>query len=151
GQRGLWGFVRGGMGAISTALARSAEARGARIRTSAEVRQVLVKDGKACGVALVGGEEIRARIIISNADPKRTFLGLIERGYLDEEFRHQIESFRVEGSSLKINLALDGLPNFKAYPGTSLGPPHKTTMHVCPSMDYIDRAWETAQQGRPSE
>jgi len=151
GQRGLWGFVRGGMGGISTALARSAESAGAKIRTSAEVRQVLVKDGKAYGVALADGEEIRARIVISNADPKRTFLGLIEREHLDEEFRHQIESFRVEGSSLKINLALDGLPNFKAYPGTSLGPPHKTTMHVCPSMDYIDRAWDDAEQGRASE
>jgi len=151
GQRGLWGFVRGGMGAISTALARSAEARGAVVRTSAAVERVLIKNGKAYGVALGSGEEIRARVVISNADPKRTFLGLVEREHLDEEFRHQIESFRVEGSSLKINLALDGLPNFKAFPGSTLGPPHKTTMHVCPSMDYIDRAWEDASQGRPSE
>lgn len=151
GQRGLWGFVRGGMGAISTALARSAEAHGAVIRTSAEVRQVLIKDGTAHGVALADGEEIRARVVVSNTDPKRTFLGFVERAHLDEEFRHQIESFRVQGSSMKINLALDGLPNFKAYPGAALGPQHKTTMHVCPSMDYIDRAWDDARQGRPSE
>jgi phytoene dehydrogenase-like protein len=151
GQRGLWGFVRGGMGAISTALQRSAEAHGAVARTNAEVRQILIKNGRAYGVALESGEELRARIIVSNADPKRTFLGLIEREHLDGGFRREIENFRVEGSSLKINLALDGLPDFKAYPGSTLGPPHKTTMHVCPSMDYIDRAWEDASQGRPSE
>ena len=155
GPRGLWGFIRGGMGAISTALARSAEAHGARIRTSADVRQILVKGGKASGVVLANGEEIRARVVISNADPKRTFLGLIKREELEPDFRREIENFRIEGSSIKINLALDGLPNFKAYPNTASGttpsPPHKTTMHVCPSMDYIDRAWEDASQGRPSE
>ena len=155
GQRGLWGFVRGGMGAISTALAQSAESRGARVRTGAEVRRVLVEGGRAAGVALADGAEIRAPVVVSNADPKRTFLGLVEPGHLDDEFRRGIENFRVEGSSVKINLALDGLPEFKAYPGGGArgepAPPHRTTMHVCPSMDYIDRAWEDAQQGRPSE
>jgi phytoene dehydrogenase-like protein len=154
GARGLWGFVRGGMGAISAALARSAEARGAQIRTSAQVERILVRDGQAYGVALASGEELRARLVVSNADPKRTFLGLIEREHLDEEFRREIENFRMEGSSLKLNLALDGLPNFTAYPTVgSNGPglPHKTTMHVCPSMEYVDRAWEEARQGRPSE
>ncbi len=155
GQRGLWGFVRGGMGAISAALARSATLRGATIRTQAEVHRVMIKDGKAYGVVLADGEEIRARIVVSNADPKRTFLGLIERQHLADDFRREIENFRIEGSAFKINLALDGLPNFKAYPlpgnGKETGLPHRTTMHVCPSMDYIDRAWEEARDGRPSE
>lgn len=153
GPRGLWGFIRGGMGAISQALAQSAEAHGATIRTNAEVDRVLIKDGKAYGVVLTNGEEIRAKVVISNADPKRTFLTLVEKQHLDDEFHGSIKNFRVEGCSIKINLALDGLPNFTSFPNTSErvpGLPHKTTMHVCPSMDYIDRAWEDAQQGGAS-
>jgi phytoene dehydrogenase-like protein len=151
GTRGLWGFVRGGMGAIAEALARSAQAHGAAVRTSAEVRQILVREGKAYGVVLSGGQELSARAIISNADPKRTFLGLVEPEHLDDEFRRAVENIRMEGCSLKINLALDALPQFKAYPSATLSPPHKATVHVCPSMDYIDRAWDDAKQGRPSE
>ena len=153
GPRGLWGFIRGGMGAISAALAESAKAKGATIRTEAEVDHILVKDGRACGVALKSGEEIPAKIVVSNADPKRTFLKLVEAQHLEPDFRHSIDSFRVEGCSVKINLALDGLPDFKAFPNRSnkeINLPHKTTMHVCPSMDYIDRGWEDAKQGRPS-
>ena len=116
-MRGLWGFVRGGMGAISEAIAGSAQAKGARIRTNAGVARVLVRGGRAYGVALADGEEIHARAVISNADPKVTFLKLIEPGEIDEEFRREIERFRVEGCSMKINLALDALPDFKALPG----------------------------------
>ncbi len=154
GQRGLWGFIRGGMGAISDALARSAESKGAKIYTSAEVDRILIKEGKAYGAVLKNGQEYHARVVVSNADPRRTFLRLVERQHLDGGFRRAIENIRVEGSSFKINLALDGLPNFKAYPNTSdhePNLPHRTTMHVCPSMDYVDRAWEDAKQGRPSE
>jgi phytoene dehydrogenase-like protein len=153
GARGLWGFIRGGMGAISHALARSAESKGATIRTDAEVDHILVNDGRACGAVLKSGEEIRAKVVVSNADPNRTFLKLVHPQHLEEEFRRSIENFRIEGSSFKINLALDGLPNFTAYPNKSdreLNLPHKTTMHVCPTMDYVDRAWEDAKQGRPS-
>jgi phytoene dehydrogenase-like protein len=150
GQRGLWGFVRGGMGAISQALASSAMAHGARIRTDADVRRILVVGGRAVGVVLADGEEIRARIVVSNADPKRTFLKMVEPVHLDDQFRQEVEGIRIEGSSFKINLALDGLPNFTAYPGATLSDPHRTTIHVCPSMEYIDRAWEEARQGRPS-
>ena len=153
GARGLWGFIRGGMGAISAALARSAESKGATIRTNAEVDHILVRDGRAYGAALKSGEELHAEVIVSNADPKRTFLNLVHREHLDEDFRRSIENFRVEGCSFKINLALDDLPNFTAYPNKSdreVGLPHRTTMHVCPTMDYVDRAWEDAKQGRPS-
>ncbi|HWQ31618.1 MAG TPA: NAD(P)/FAD-dependent oxidoreductase [Blastocatellia bacterium] len=150
GPRGLWGFIRGGMGAISQALAASAQSRGAIIRTNAEVKNIIISGGQAVGVALANGDEIRARVVISNADPKRTFLSLVERSDLDAEFRREVENFRCHGSAVKINLALDGLPNFSAFPTDGLGLPHKTTMHVCPSMDYIDRAWEDAAQGRPA-
>ncbi|MCI0336332.1 MAG: NAD(P)/FAD-dependent oxidoreductase, partial [Acidobacteria bacterium] len=154
GQRGLWGFIRGGMGAISEALARSAESKGATIRTNAEVERILVKDGRAYGAALTNGEEVLAKVVVSNVDPKRTFLKLVARAHLEEDFRRSIENLRSEGCSFKINLALDGLPNFKAYPNRSEREPdlpHRTTMHVCPSMDYVDRAWEDAKQGRVSE
>ncbi|MGH9845119.1 MAG: phytoene desaturase family protein [Blastocatellia bacterium] len=153
GARGLWGFIRGGMGAISNALAESAKSKGAVIRTNAEVDHVLVKEGRATGVVLKSGEEIHAQVVVSNADPKRTFLKLVEPGHLEEDFRRSIEAFRVEGCSVKINLALDALPNFTAFPNRSdreVNLPHKTTMHVCPTMDYVDRAWEDAKQGRVS-
>ena len=151
GRRGLWGFVRGGMGAIAEALAQSAQTHGATIRTSAEVERVLVQHGQAYGVALAGGEEIRGQVVVSNADPKRTFLKLVEPEHLEADFRRSIETFRSDGCVFKINLALDALPNFKAFPGLSLAPPHKATVHVCPSMDYMDRAWDDANAGRPSE
>jgi phytoene dehydrogenase-like protein len=150
GPRGLWGFVRGGMGGISHALAGAAQALGVEIRTRAEVQTIIVRDGRAVGVALADGEELRARLVISNADPKRTFLSLVNPGDIDEEFRGEVENIRCHGVSVKINLALDGLPSFTAFPTNSLGLPHLTTMHVCPSMDYIDRAWDDATQGKPS-
>jgi phytoene dehydrogenase-like protein len=150
GMRGLWGFVRGGMGAISEAIAQSAVSRGATIRTEAAVARVLVRHERACGVVLESGETLSARVVLSNADPKVTFLKLVDPADLAEDFRHQVERIQMQGCVAKINLALDALPDFKAYPGVRLGPQHKATMHVCPSMDYIDHAWEEAQQGRPS-
>lgn len=150
GERGLWGFVRGGMGAISQAIASSARARGAQIRTGAEIDHILVENGRAKGLVLAGGEEIRARSVVSNADPKRTFLKLLAPGDLDPDFRREIENYRSTGSAVKINLALDALPEFTAYPTGGLGAPHRATVHICPSIDYVDRAWEDARDGRIS-
>ena len=151
GVRGLWGFVRGGMGGVSNAIAKSAEAAGAKIRTGVDVARVLARDGRAYGVVLADGEEVRATVVISNADPKISFLKLMDPGDLNADFLSEIEKIRIQGCSFKINLALDGLPDFTAYPGSSLGPQHKTTIHICPSMDYVDRGWEDAAGGRPSE
>ena len=151
GIRGLWGFARGGMGAISQSIASAAEAAGARIRTNADVSSILVRGGRAYGVALADGEEIHARVIVSNADPKITFLKLVDEKELDEGFLGEIKKIHIEGCSLKINLALDALPDFKDYPGADLGPQHRATIHICPSMDYVDRAWEDAAAGRPSD
>ncbi len=150
GKAGLWGFVRGGMGAISEALAAAARRHGAEIRTGAEVAQLLVRGGRARGVVLAGGEEITARVVISNADPKRTFLRLVPPQYIDAEFRREVAAIRMAGVSMKVNLALDGLPDFPAAPGTRPGPQHRGTIHIGPSMEYIDRAWEDARAGRPS-
>ena len=150
GHRGLWGFVRGGMGAVSDAIAASARAKGAEIRTNAPVRKVLVRGGRAYAVALESGEEIEADAIASNLDPKVTFLRLVEEGDLDPEFVAAIRKFRIEGTSAKINLALSGLPVFTAFPGAP-GPHHKATMHICPNIEYVERAWDDAKYGRPSE
>jgi phytoene dehydrogenase-like protein len=149
GHRGLWGFVRGGMGAVSNAIADSARARDTTIRTNAPVEKILMKDGHASGVVLAGGEEIQARIVASNLDPRRTFLYLVDEAALLPEFVAGIRRFRSEGTSLKMNLALSGLPEFRALPGTP-GPQHRATMHLCPSIDYVERAWDDAKYGRPS-
>jgi phytoene dehydrogenase-like protein len=114
------------------------------------VARVLVRRGRAYGVVLDSGEEIHAPVVLSNADPKVTFLQLIEPAELEEDFRRDVENIRMQGCSVKINLALDTLPDFTAYPGAHLGPHHGATMHICPSMDYVDRAWEEGQAGRPS-
>ncbi len=152
GSRGLWGFVRGGMGAVSNAIAQAAIAAGATIRTGSEVAEVLINNDTASGVVLKSGEEIHAKFIISNAAPKRTFSTFVAPKYLPEEFKTKIEHFQCEGVSVKINLLTDGLPNFTAYPtsGEKPGLPHLSTMHILPSMDYLDRGWEEAKNGTPS-
>ena len=150
GHRGLWGFVRGGMGAVSEAIAGAAKAAGAEIRTSAPVAKIGVKSGRVSGVVLQSGEEIDAKTVASCADPKRTFLQMMDPGDIDPEFLSAVRLMRCEGTSLKINLALSGLPDFKARPGVP-GPQHGATMHICPSIEYVERAWDDAKYGRPSQ
>ena len=150
GHRGLWGFVRGGMGAVSNAIADSARSRGVVIRTNAPVSRILVKDGRARGVALASGDEISARVVASNLDPRRTFLQTMDAADLPADFLDGIRKFRSEGTSLKMNLGLTGLPDFTALPGSAPAPQHRATMHLCPSVEYIERAWDDAKYGRPS-
>lgn len=149
GHRGLWGFVRGGMGAVSEAMASAARAAGAEIRTDAQVRKILVQDGRATGIVLANGDELRASTVASNLDPHRTFLELLDPQHLPDDFVAGIRRFRTEGTSLKMNLALSGLPEFRAMPGAP-APQHKATMHICPSLEYVERAWDDAKYGRPS-
>jgi phytoene dehydrogenase-like protein len=151
GKRGLWGFVRGGMGGITEAMADSARSHGAEIRTEARVEKILVKDGRAAGVLLANGEEIGAEVVVSGADPHRTFLKLVEARHLESGFLRAIKAFKIEGVSMKINLALHGLPSFKCLPGSQLAPHHKTTIHICPTLEYIERAFDDSKYGRPSE
>ena len=150
GHRGLWGFVRGGMGAVSESIAAAARAAGAEIRTNAVVEKIDIREGRARGVVLAGGERIEASSVISNLDPRRTFLGLVDETELDPAFVKAIRHYRSEGTSLKMNLALSGLPEFHALPGAP-GPQHRATMHICPSIEYVERAWDDAKYGRPSE
>jgi phytoene dehydrogenase-like protein len=149
GRRALWGYVRGGMGALTEAIAASARSAGAEIRTGARVTNVLSREGRASGVVLEGGEEIPARLVISNLDPKTTFLKLVERSELPPEFIGSIEGYQCVGPSMKMNLALSGLPDFTALPGAP-GAQHHATIHLCPSIDYVERAWAEARDGRPS-
>jgi phytoene dehydrogenase-like protein len=150
GHRGLWGFVRGGMGAVSEAIAMSARVEGAEIRVNAPVARILTRHGRVRGVALESGEEIAARVVASGVDPKVTFLRLLEQTELPPDFVEAIRKLRCEGTSCKINLALSGYPEFKAVPGAP-GPQHRATMHICPSIEYVERAWDDAKYGRPSE
>jgi phytoene dehydrogenase-like protein len=150
GIRGVWGFVRGGLGGLTQALARSAEAHGATIRVGAPVERILIRDGRVTGVVLESGEEIPASVVASNADPKRTFLRLVGPEHLDSEFARAVDRIKMEGVSLKVNLALGELPSFQALPGTRMGPQHRATTHICPSLDAMEQAWDDAKYGRPS-
>lgn len=150
GHRGLWGFVRGGMGSISNAIAACAKQHGAEIRTDASVAKINIENGRVKGVTLESGEEIEADFVASNADPKRTFLKLIDARELDADFLDSMHKYRCEGTSLKINLGLGALPNFKALPGAP-GPQHRATMHICPSIEYVEKAWDDAKYGWPSQ
>jgi phytoene dehydrogenase-like protein len=150
GKRGVWGYVRGGMGGLTQALAAAARDLGAEIRCEAEVARIVVNDGKAVGVALANGDEYRAPIVASNADARVTFLDLLDRSTLPEAFLADIERISYASASLKINVALAELPSFRAVPGTEPGPHHRGTIHICPDQDYIERAFDDAKYGRPS-
>jgi phytoene dehydrogenase-like protein len=149
GVRGVWGYVRGGMGGISNALAASAREHGAEIRCSAPVSRILTRDGAVRGVALADGEEILANCVASNADANVTFLKLLSPDELPAEFVDAVRLIDYTSPSLKINLALSELPEFACLPDTSAGH-HRGTIHISPSLDYIERAYDDAKYGRPS-
>jgi len=150
GKRGVWGYVRGGMGGVTQALAAAARDLGADIRCEAEVARILVRDGRAVGVALDSGDELYAPIVASNADARVTFLHLLDRSVLPEAFVADVERISYASASLKINVALAELPSFRALPGAEPGPQHRGTIHICPDPDYIERAFDDAKYGRPS-
>ena len=147
---GVWGYVKGGMGAVTAALARSAESAGAVIRVDAEVARIKTRAGRAVGVELADGGMIECDAVFSNADPKRTFLGLIDRGVLPQEFVQDVENIRIDGSVIKINCALSELPDYVALPGVGPGPQHTGTVDICPSLGYLDSAFRDAEAGEPS-
>jgi phytoene dehydrogenase-like protein len=150
GKRGVWAYVRGGMGGLSNALARAARALGATIRTEAEVARILIQGGSAVGVALADGTEFRANVVASNVDAHLTFTRLMDSRLLPPAFAEAISRIDYSSASLKINVALSELPDFTALPG-SPGPQHRGTIHICPDCDYLERAFDDAKYGRPSE
>jgi phytoene dehydrogenase-like protein len=151
GRRGVWGYVRGGMGGLTQALCQAARDLGVEIRCEAEVARILVRDGRVTGVVLAGGDEHRAPIVASNADARVTFTRLLEPRELPAEFLAAVGRISYESASLKINVALAELPSFRASPGTAPGPQHRGTIHICPDLEYIERAHDDAKYGRPSQ
>ncbi|MGB3503712.1 MAG: NAD(P)/FAD-dependent oxidoreductase [Mesorhizobium sp.] len=146
GSVGAWGYARGGMGAVTKALADSFRASGGTIRTGAAVEHVMVKRGKATGVVLSDGEEIRGKSIVSNADVKRTFLKLVEEKELPEPFLRRVRNFKIRGSSGKVNIALDSMPEFPALPKAS--PCLKGDMHFTDTVERMERGYDDWKAGR---
>src|SRR6266704_3008028 len=130
GQHGMWGYVRGGMGRISFAMAASAEAHGTIIRTNSPVAKILVHNGRAEGVRLENGEELRASAILSNADLIRTFLQFCADAELDKHFLQRIKQFKTDSAVIKVNIALKELPSFKCLPGTAPGLQHAGSCEI---------------------
>ena len=143
-----WGFARGGTGAISNAIADAAREAGVEIRTKAGIAKIIVKNGKARGVVLENGDEITADVVSSSVDPRNTFVKMIEPGNLSDEFMNDINRYKFRGSSGKVNLALDGLPDFTCLPGA--GAHLRGAISISPSVDYMERAYDEAKYGRYS-
>jgi phytoene dehydrogenase-like protein len=140
-----WGFARGGTGAISNAIADAAREVGVEIRTQAAIAKIIIKDGKAKGVVLANGDEIYADTISSSVDPRLTFNKFIEADQLPADFLEDINRFKYRGSSGKVNMALDALPNFKAIPGP--GAHLRGAISISPSVEYMERAYDDAKYG----
>ena len=142
GAQGAWGFVRGGMGAISQAIAAAARAAGAELLTDAVVERIAMRDGRAGRIELRDGRTIEARAIASNADPKTTFLHLLDANDVPPATRERAQAWQSAGVSCKLNLALGELPNFAARPGTNVQAHHRATIHVAPTIDYLQAAYD---------
>ncbi len=143
GEQGAWGFVRGGMGAVSAAVASAARAAGVDVHSGVEVMRI-ARNGRM-EAQCADGRSFAARAILSNADPKTTFLDLCATDAFESAFLERVRAWRSEGVSFKINLALGGLPDFSARPGTNLQAHHKATIHVAPDIDYLQRAHDDAR------
>ncbi|MCP4420335.1 MAG: NAD(P)/FAD-dependent oxidoreductase, partial [Chloroflexi bacterium] len=144
GATSTWGSQRGGTGGVSEAIASAARSFGAEIRCNASVSQVIVKDGQAVGVALENGDEIYGKTVISGCDPKVTFRKLVEEKELPSDLVEAIDNFKFRGSSGKVNLALDGLPDFPAMQDKEL---IRGMQEICPSVDFLEQAYDDAKYG----
>jgi phytoene dehydrogenase-like protein len=156
GQLGSWGYPEGGMGAVSDAIRSAAEEFGAEIRTSTAVERVLVRDGRAAGVVLAGGQEDHAPVVVTSVHPRLAFLEHLDRNDLPPEFVTDIERWKTRSGVVKINLALDRLPDFAATPNSDAPtvngvPEHLTgSVEMAPTMEFIERAFIDAREGRPA-
>src|SRR6266550_626524 len=143
-----WGIPRGGTGAIAYAIAGAALAAGAEIRTEAPVARIRTQGGRATGVVLESGEEIEASVVMSSLDSRWTFIKLLDDSVLDPSFKREVLRYKYRGSSGKVNLALDGLPELACKPGK--GEWLRGAISFSPSLDYIEHAYDDAKYGRPS-
>jgi phytoene dehydrogenase-like protein len=150
GHFGAWGWVKGGMGGVSEAMRRAAEAAGAEVRTGAGVQRIsIASSGRAVGVELEDGSLVRARRVVSNAHPRTTYLDLVGRERLPDKVVRDIERFRTRSGSVKVHLAVSELPTFPSWDQEGL--PHKGLVATSPSMEYLERAFDDAKYGRASE
>jgi phytoene dehydrogenase-like protein len=140
-----WGFAKGGNGSVSVAIAAAAQAAGAEIRCGAPVSRILLAGSSARGVVLDDGEEIRGKVVVSGADPRRTFLEMVGEKHLPAEFTAAVRRVRYRGSSGKVNLALGELPSFTCMPGN--GPHLRGAISISPSVEYLERAYDDAKYG----
>jgi phytoene dehydrogenase-like protein len=143
-----WGFSRGGTGAISNAIAAAAREAGVEIRTKAPVGKIVVKNGRAAGVVLQSGEQIGANVVSSSVDPHLTFEKFLETSELPSDFLEGVRRYKFRGSSGKVNIALDALPEFKSIPGD--GAHLRGAISISPSMEYMERAYDDAKYGHYS-
>jgi phytoene dehydrogenase-like protein len=143
-----WGLSRGGTGAISESIAAAAREAGVEIRTEAAVSKIIVKDEAAVGVVLANGDYLTASVISSSVDPRTTFLKMVGTEHLPDDFAQDIARYKFRGSSGKVNLALDTLPDFRSMPGA--GPHLRGAISISPAVDYMERAYDDAKYGRYS-
>jgi phytoene dehydrogenase-like protein len=149
GSIGAWGLARGGMGAISNAIAGALQEHGGEIRTNAGVQQVLVKNGKAIGVVLENGEELQSRIVVSNLDAKRTFTKIMDRNDLPAGIYEKAKNFKIRGSSGKVNIALSGLPKFTGVPDNRYI--NRGGQAFTGSLETMERAYDCWKRGKWSD
>ena len=150
GVSGGWGFVRGGMGALSECIAMAARAAGAEIRTEASVSSIDVRAGATTGVTLEDGTQLQADLVLSSVHPQTTFLSLVGREHLPAELVADIEVYRTRSPAAKINMVLSELPDLIARPGKEAGPQHPEIV-ISPSLEYLEKAWDDVKYGRISE
>jgi phytoene dehydrogenase-like protein len=150
GHQGAWGFVRGGMGSITRALAGFCTEKGVDIETTAEVAEVELCNGAATGVRLIDGRRFTAPIVVSNADPHRTFLQMVGAKHLPRDLVDGVERMKVKGSVVKLLVGMRELPDFTAMPGKEAGVQHTGGIVINPSVDYLQAAWDDCKQGMPS-
>jgi phytoene dehydrogenase-like protein len=150
GHFGAWGWVKGGMGGVSAAMAAAARAAGAEIRTDRSVERIAIdRNGRALGVELEDGTLLPAKQVVSNAHPKTTYLDLVGRERLDSDVIRDVERFRTRSGSVKVNIGLSELPDYPSW--DQEGSVHRGLMAVSPSMEYLERAFDDAKYGQPSE
>jgi phytoene dehydrogenase-like protein len=150
GHLGNWGFADGGMGGVSSAIEAAARGYGAEVRTNARVARLIIADGRAAGVVLAGGDEIRAGVVVSTLHPRTAFLEHVGAENLPPDFVADIERWKTRSGVVKINLALGELPDFTADPGTHLQEHHTGSVEMAPTVEYIERAFTDAREGRPA-
>ncbi|MCH7903551.1 MAG: NAD(P)/FAD-dependent oxidoreductase [Armatimonadetes bacterium] len=147
GVRGVWAYVRGGMGGLSDSIAAACRSLGVEIKTGSPVARIITENGAAVGVVLDSGEDYRARCVVSTVDLHMTFVRLMSADQLPEDFLAAVKNIDYKSGTAKMNLALSELPDFIAAPGKTVGPQHKGTIHISPTVEYLERAFDDCKYG----